>query len=170
MRYIARFQSKIQAIDDIILWVDSILLPCSKYHFESQTYQKVFVDKMGLMLFECVSNLIEHRLLGLNKMQVYSTHRNYIQYIREKENLWICFAFNTRFLTFDIMHKPTIGLRKFQKEQKLCENKKDRKYGGKGQEIMKYLFAHSSIRFIRHYQNCVMRLRIKYGTESRSYQ
>lgn len=165
MRHIAYFKANLQSLDAMILWVDSVFAPLSKYRYDKsflpiyQPKTQRRFDLLGLMLFEYVSNVIEHGILGLEKVQVYNAKRSYRQNILERKKICVCLAFNTRFLTFDIIYP--FG-RVFRQQAFLVNKQKhNRLLGGKGERIMKWLFMHNIVS-IRKHKTMTMRLRLQW--------
>lgn len=165
MRHIAYFEANLQSIDAILLWMNSVFAPLSKYCY-ARTFLPIYqpktqgqFDLLGLMLFEYVSNVIEHGILGLEKMQVYNAKRSYRQSILERKKICVYLAFNTRFLTFDIIY-PLGG--KIQRRDFMVNRQKcDELLGGKGEKIMKWLFRHHIIS-VRKHKTITMRLRLQW--------
>ncbi len=82
----AVFQADFAGIDKSIVWVESQLVKTLRF----KPFKEIIIDKIGLVMFESVSNIIEHSITCMPKMNIYNKKINYIQSLRQQRR-FSCF-------------------------------------------------------------------------------
>ena len=82
----AVFQADFAGIDKSIVWVESQLVKTLRF----KPFKEIIIDKIGLVMFESVSNIIEHSITCMPKMNIYNKKINYIQSLRQQQR-FSCF-------------------------------------------------------------------------------
>lgn len=157
--YHSYFASNLSGIDEICQWVSETIqkhIHSARFSYaiakNTESRADSHIAYFSLFLFEILSNIIEHRALGLKKSQVYENQLRYIQYIYQRYPIYAYLSFSAlRFwLCLSFSHI-------------LCHCKKapsrHRIYGGKGIVILKYLFADAKYQEIYQNQQCIFLLR-----------
>ncbi|MCX2716343.1 hypothetical protein OQH61_01130 [Helicobacter sp. MIT 21-1697] len=116
-QYKAVFQADFGGIDKSILWVESHLAKTLRV----RSFEEIIIDKIGLVMFESVSNIVEHSITHMSKINVYNKKINYIQSLRQRQQfccflevgtrqirIKILYPFKPHF-TFDLREKNVLG-------------------------------------------------------------
>lgn len=176
--YRSHFASNLCGVDEICQWASEIiskrtkrislvrfsrLIPTSAESHNAKSYHDSQTAYFSLFLFEILSNIIEHRVLCLNKMQIYHHKLRYIQGFYQQYPIYAYLSFSA--LRFLLCLKFSHILRHFSHTNTLksplesASSSQHRIYGGRGKIILKHLFAKAKYRQKYQRHQCVFILR-----------